>query len=114
MLNTCFFSISAFISLAAAPIVITSSAVGTKVCAINQWIKKYKSIIKKRKKKMKHDKNVLLEKTKLDIIEFLISTASIDSYISHDEFVSVNNLLRKYKEMRKEIKDPESSVEYII
>ena len=38
----------------------------------------------------------------------------MDSYISHNEFVSVNNVFREYNEMKKEIKDPESSVEYII
>ena len=38
----------------------------------------------------------------------------MDSYISHNEFVSVNNVFREYNEMKKEIKDSESSVEYII
>ena len=40
--------------------------------------------------------------------------ASIDSYISHDEFGSVNNVLRDYYEMKKEIKNPETSLEYAI
>ena len=43
------------------------------------------------KKKRKHDKIVLLPKTKLKNIEFLISKGLTDSDISHDEFVSVNN-----------------------
>ena len=38
----------------------------------------------------------------------------MDSYISHNEFVSVNNVFREYNEMKKEIKESESSVEYII
>ena len=46
------------------------------------------------KKKKKHDKIVLLGKDKLNIIKVLISKALIDSYISHDEFVLVNNMLR--------------------
>ena len=33
-------------------------------------------------------------------IEVLISKALIDSYISHDEFVSVNNVLREYNEIK--------------
>ena len=65
-----------------------SSAVGIKICAITAGIKKYKSIIKKKKKK--HDKIALLGKNKLNTIEVLISKALINSYISH-EFVSVNN-----------------------
>ena len=51
-------SISAFASLIGIPIGITSSAIGLKICAITAGIKKYKSIIKKKKKK--HDKIVLL------------------------------------------------------
>ena len=54
----------------------------------------------------------MLGKGKLSSIEVLISKALIDSYISHDEFVSVNNVLREYYEMKKEIKNPETSVEY--
>ena len=53
----------------------------------------------------------MLEKDKLNTIEVLISQSLIDSYISHDEFVSVNNVLKEYNEMKEEIK---SSVQYII
>ena len=44
---------------------------------------------------------VLLVKTKLNTIEVLVSKALIDSYINHDEFVSINNVLREYKEMKE-------------
>ena len=57
-------SISAFTSLVGVPIVMTSSAIGLKVCAITVRIKKYKSIIKKKKKK--HDKIALIAKPKLN------------------------------------------------
>ena len=40
-------STSAFASLVCVPVVITSSAVGIKICAIPAGIKKYKSTIKK-------------------------------------------------------------------
>ena len=49
-------SISAFASLVGIPIGITSSAIGLKICAITAAIKRYKSIIKKQKKK--HNKIV--------------------------------------------------------
>ena len=49
-------------------------------------------------------KIVLLGKDKVNTIEVLISQSLIDSYISHDEFVSVNNVLREYNEMKKEKK----------
>ena len=41
----------------------------------------------------------------------LTSKSLIDSYISHDELVSVNNVFREYNEMKKEI-NPETSAEY--
>ena len=69
------------------------------MCAITARIKKYNSIIKKKKKK--HDKIVLLGRDKLSTKEVLIYKALIDSYISHEEFVSVNNVLREYNEMKK-------------
>ena len=84
-------SISAFASLDAILVGITSSAVGIKVLAVTAGIKKYKSAIKKKKK---HDKIMLLGKDKLNTIELLISKALIDWDISHDEFASVNNVLK--------------------
>ena len=56
----------------------------------------------------------MLGKDKLNTIEVLISKALIDSYITHDEFISVSNVLGEYNDMKNEIKNPESSVEYII
>ena len=82
-----------FGSLVGIPIGITSSAVGLRSCVITVVIKKYKSIIKK--KKRKHDKIVLLEKSKLSRIEVLIFKVLVDSVIGHDEFVLINNMLRK-------------------
>ena len=71
-------SISAFASLVCVAVGITSSAVGIKIYAITAGIKKYKSVIKKKKKK--HDKIVLLGKAKLNTIEVLTSNSLIDSY----------------------------------
>ena len=62
--------------------------------------KKYKSIIKKKKKK--HDKIVLLAKSTLNSIEVLISKALTDSNISHDEFALINNVLKEYDDMHEE------------
>ena len=83
-----------FPSLIGIPIGITSSAIGLKTCAITAGIKKYKSIIKKKKKK--RDKIILLTKSKLSSIEVLISKALIDSNFNHDEFVLIN-VLKEYK-----------------
>ena len=96
-------SISAFVSFVGIPIGITSSAIGLKICAITEAIKKYKSIIKKKKKK--HDKIVLLAKSKLNSIEILISKALIDSVITHNEFVLKNNVLKEFYDMKQEVKN---------
>ena len=92
-------SISNFFSMIGIPIGITSSAIRLKICAITSGIRKYKSIIKEKKKE--HDKTVLLGKTKLNSIEVLISKALIDSVISHNEFVLINNVLKEYNKMKK-------------
>ena len=96
-------SISAFVSLVRIPIGIMSSAIGLKICAITGGIKKYKSIIEKKKKK--HDKIVLLAKSKLNSMEISISKAFVDSAICHDEFALINNVLKEYNEMKEEIKN---------
>ena len=59
-------SVSAFAYLVGIPIGITSSATGLKICAITARIKKYKSIIKKKKKK--HDKLLSIAKSKLNCV----------------------------------------------
>ena len=72
-----------------------SSAIGLKICAMTAGIKK--SIIKKKKKK--NDKIVLLAKSKLNSTEVVISKTLIDSNISDDEFVLINNMLKYYDDM---------------
>ena len=75
------------------PIGITSFVEGLKISEITAGMKKYKSIIKK--KSMKHDKIVLLAKHKLNSIEFLLSKTLIDSVVSHDQFVLINNVQKE-------------------
>ena len=95
--------ISVFVSLVCVPVGNASSAVGLKICAITAKTKKYKSIIINKQRK-KYDELVLLAKTKLDAIEVLNSKAFIESYINHAEFLSLNNALRGYNDMKEEIK----------
>ena len=103
MLETCLFYLqqllvcfptSAFVSLICVHLGSTSSAVEKTICVNPARIKKYKQIIKKNNKKQ--NKIVLLGKDKLNTIKFLISKASIDSYITRYQFVSMNNVLREY------------------
>ena len=82
---------------------ITSSVIGLKTRAITAEIKKYQSLIKKKKKK--HGEIVLLAKSNLKSVEVLISKALIDSVISHDDSVLIDNELKEYKKMKKETKN---------
>ena len=66
---TGYVSISSFTSLVGIPMGITNSAVELKFFVLTAGIKKYKSIIKKKKN---YDEIVLLAKTKLNSIEVLI------------------------------------------
>ena len=77
-------------------------------CAVTAWIKNFKSIIKK--KKIKLNKIVLFGKDKLNTIKVLDSKALIDSYVSHEKFVLINNVLRECYEMKEELKNPKSSL----
>ena len=93
-------SVPAFASLLCIHIGITSSAIGLKICAITERIKRYNNSIIKEKKK-KHDKIVLIAKPKLNSIEVLISKAIIDSIIRHDQFILINNVLKEYDEIKE-------------
>ena len=95
-------SISIFASLVCILIGTTSSAILVKVCVITAIIKSNKPIIKKKKKN--YDKIVLLAKTKLNRIELLISRTLIDSNISHDDFVLINNVLKVYDDIKEELR----------
>ena len=47
----------------------------------------------------------MLAKSKLNSIEVLISKALIDSVITRDEFILINNVLKEYNEMKEDIKN---------
>ena len=57
---------------------------------------------------------MLLAKIKRNTIEVFISKALIDWCINHDEFVSANNVLRQYNQVKTGIKNPENDVESIL
>ena len=60
-------------------------------------------------KNTKHINIVLLAKTKLNIIDVLISRTCINLYITHDEFISVNNLVKEYDNIIEEIQNLKAS-----
>ena len=75
-----------------------------------------KGIVKKllkvtRKKKKKHNKIVMLAKSKLNSIETLTSQALIDLDISHEEFKTIVNETEKYEQMKESIRNTKSGDE---
>ena len=69
-------------------------------------MKKYNLIITKKRKKL--EKAVLLAKTKKNTINFSISKNLIDSDISHNKFVLVNDVLKEYNDIKKAFKNPDN------
>ena len=96
-------AIFTFASLLGIAIGVTSFATGLKICAIATGVRKYKSIMKKKEKK--HDKIVKATKCSLSDIKVLISKAFIDSIISHDEFILINNVLKEYDDMKEKLRN---------
>ena len=75
---------------------ITSSSIGLNICAIIATIKKYKWIIKNKKKK--HDEIALLAKTNLDCVIGVISRFLTNSYIGHGYFL-LTDMIKEYDGM---------------
>ena len=83
-------SVSASASLIGISLGISSFVIGLKICAITVGVKKYKSIIQKKKKK--HDEIVMLAKPISNSMELKISKDLTDSFISHYKFILLNNV----------------------
>ena len=65
-----------------------STTVGARICEIMARVKKYKPIIKNKKKK--HDETELLVKTNFNCIKGSISWSLNDSYIRHNYFLLID------------------------
>ena len=85
-------------SVIRAPVGITSASFTLIFSLTIVIIKKLLSITKNKKKK--HDKILMLAKSKLDSIETLVSQALIDMEISHEEFNEIIREKQKYERMK--------------
>ena len=79
--------VSVFASLIGILIRITNSAIGLNICAITATIKKYKSILMKEKETWWNSIAKELKRT-----EVLFSKTLIDSNMSHDKFILINDV----------------------
>ena len=57
-----------------------------------------------RNKKKKHNKIVMLARSKLNSIESKISEALINNQISHEDFMTIINKERNYRELKENIR----------
>ena len=98
-------SISAFGSLLGISIEIMSSTVLIllRICVIAAIVKKYKSIIKNR----------IVSKIYIKKIQVLISKDIIDSNISHDELVLINNVQKDCDHKKEEMKTSKTKSVYL-
>ena len=55
---------------------------------------------------------VLLAKDKSNTTEVLLSITLLNSFISHDKFVSMNNMLRENDDMKEAVKNLKISAVY--
>ena len=66
------------------------------------FVKKFLKTI--RNKKKKHNKIVMLARSKLNSIESKISEALINNKISHEDFMTILNEEKKYQELKENIR----------
>ena len=100
-------SIISFTSVIGIPAEIASASFTLIFSLTTVIIKKLLKVT--RKKKKKHSKTVMLAKRKLYSIETLMSQASIDLDISHEEFKTIANEKEKYEQMKGIIGNIKSS-----
>ena len=90
-------------SVVGAPVGIASASFTLIFSLTTGIVKKLLNIT--RNKKKKHDKILMLAKSKLDSIETLVSQALIDMEISHEEFNAIIREKEKYERMKENVRN---------
>ena len=91
-------SIPSFATVIGAPIGITSASLSLAFSFCTGLVKKLSKAT--RNKKKKHNKIVMLARSKLSSIESKISEALISNQISHEDFITIINEDRNYRELK--------------
>ena len=95
-------SIASFATVIGATIGITSESLSLTFSLCTGLVKKLLKAT--RNKKKKHNKIVMLARSNLSSIESKISEALISNQISHEDFITIINEGRNYREMKKNIR----------
>ena len=95
-------SIASFATVIGAPVGIISASFSLAFSISTGIIKKLLKTT--RNKKKKHNKIVMLARSKLNSIESKISKALMDNEISHEDFETIINEEKKYWELKESIR----------
>ena len=95
-------SIFSFTSIIGAPVGMANAILTLIFSLTTRIVKKLLNIT--RNKKKKHDKILMLAKSKLNSIETWISQALIDLDISHKEFIRILKEKDKYERMKENLR----------
>ena len=95
-------SIASFATATGAPIGITSASFSLAFSLCTGLVKKLLKAT--RNKKKKHNKIVMLARSKLNSIEGKISEALINNQISHEDFITIINEEKNYRELKESIR----------
>ena len=96
------FSIASFATAIGAPVGIMSASCSLAFSITTGFVKTFMKTI--RNKKKKHNKIVMLARSKLNSIESKISEALINNEISHEDFMTILNEEKKYRELKEIIR----------
>ena len=95
-------SIASFATAIGAPVGIMSASCSLSFSITTGFVKEFLKTI--RDKKKKHNKIVMLARSKLNSIESKISKALMDNEISHEDFETIINEEKKYRELKESIR----------
>ena len=95
-------SITSFATIIGAPVEMMSASCSLAFSITTGFVKKFLKTI--RNKKKKHNKIVMLARSKLNSIESKISEALINNEISHEDFMTILNEEKKYRELKENIR----------
>ena len=95
-------SIASFATVIGAPVGMMSASCSLAFSITTGFVKKFLKTTKNKKKK--HNKIVMLARSKLNSIESKISEALINNEISHEDFMKIINEVKKYRELKESIR----------
>ena len=95
-------SIASFATVIGGPVGIMSASCSLIFSITTGFVKKFLKTI--RNKKKKHNKIIMLARSKLNSIENKISKALMDNEISHEDFETIINEEKKYRELKESIR----------